>query len=153
MKTYIITLSKTFPVYHPRKGELTNFKEQFLSKVKKHTVRGNYELWKKRIDEVNEGIAKLEVRQWSSKPYASKQELVDTLLKGQVGIQPINLTIDWFGKTKGILAYVKLEDFETRLIDVKELVENDGLSLQDFFDWFNKPLENPCVIHFTDLRY
>jgi hypothetical protein len=153
MKTFVITISKTFPVYHPRKGEPTNFAMNYIKKIKKHTIRGNYAFWKKRIDQVNEGVAKLEIRQWSGKPYASKQVTLDILLKGEVDVQPLSLTVGWFGKTKGILAHVLLDDFETRLIDVKELVKNDGLDLQDFYDWFNKPLENPCVIHFTDLRY
>lgn len=153
MKTYVITLSKTFPIYHPRKGEPTNFALHYIKKIKKHTVRGNYEFWKKRIDEVNAGNAKLELRQWSGKPYASKQVTLDILFKGEVGIQEIGLAVNWFGKTRGIHSYVRLEDFESRLIDARELIKNDGLDIEDFYNWFNKPLENPCIIHFTDLRY
>lgn len=48
MKTHVITLSHSFPATHKRKGEPTNFKEAFLSRSKKHTIRGNYNLWKKK---------------------------------------------------------------------------------------------------------
>lgn len=153
MKTYVITISKVFPSYHPKKGIATEFRYGIEIKRKKHTIRGNYAFWKKRIDEVNNGNAILCIREWTGKPYYSPQTTLFTFSKGEVGIQPLNITVGWFGKTKGILAYIPLEDFETRLIDVKQLVANDGLDLQDFYDWFNKPLENPCIIHFSDLRY
>jgi len=153
IKTYVITISKKFPSHHPRKGEPTNFYPQIIDDIKLHTIRGNYKFWKKRIDEVNAGLAMLSLREWSGKPYCSSQTELACFFRGEVGIQPINLTVGWFGKTRGILAYVKLDDFETRLIDVKELVKNDGLSLENFYGWFNKPLNDPAIIHFTNFRY
>lgn len=38
---------------------------------KLHTCRANYSLWKKRIDEVNEGKAILVIYEWTDKPYNS----------------------------------------------------------------------------------
>lgn len=61
MKTYVITLSKTFPAGHHRKGEPTEFEEEFMAGqdmqrvrtfvryIKLHTIRANYALWKKRF--------------------------------------------------------------------------------------------------------
>lgn len=72
MKTYVITLSRTFPAKHPRKGEPTNFDYQVLNAVwrshnmsivlpqygmKLHTIRANYELWSKRFKQIDDGKA------------------------------------------------------------------------------------------------
>lgn len=69
MKTYVITLSQTFPATHSRKGQLTYFRQQLLNALnigkkgsavyvphsgssddrlgyKFHTIRANYPLWK-----------------------------------------------------------------------------------------------------------
>lgn len=153
LKIYVITISKNFPCYHPKKGIATEFRYKIERKDKKHTVRGNYALWKKRIDEVNAGLAILSVREWTGKPYYSTQTTLFTYGAGEVGIQPLDLFIDLIGKNKAIGAWVKIDEFERRLIDTTELSKNDGLLIQDFYDWFNKPLIDPCIIHFTDLRY
>lgn len=54
MKTYVIILSKTFPKSHPLSGQETGFGSSFKSGQKIHTVRGNYPMWKKRFEEVQE---------------------------------------------------------------------------------------------------
>jgi hypothetical protein len=72
MKTYNIMLSVVFPVTHPRKGQPTGFKdkvpravcktgERYLSDIrpKVHTIRANYPLRKKRIEDVEERAGKL----------------------------------------------------------------------------------------------
>lgn len=90
LKTYVITVSENFIGKHPRAGELTEFKEKILSGEKKHTCRSNYMFWKKRIDKVNSGEAVLSLRQWSGKPYNSKQKEIMRLTKA--GIQQITTT-------------------------------------------------------------
>lgn len=149
MKKYIITLSKTFPVSHPKKGQATGFRDKFTTRKKKHTIRGNYALWKKRIDEVNAGIAKLYVREWSGKPYASPQVDIEVLSK--VGIQSIEL--EFCEVNNQISSTVKIDDEYPSLELFETLVENEGLCLVDFIEWFKKPLTNGCIISFTDLRY
>lgn len=152
IKTYVITLSKTFPAWHPSKGEPTEFLEKFLNgqtgkgNAKLHTIRANYPLWEKRIREVQNGKAVLSIRQWSGRPYASKQVTVATLTAADgVGIQ-------------------KLEFYDGRIIyptigechaGVKEIANKDGLYANDWVDWFkgydlSKPL---AIIHFTSFRY
>lgn len=49
MKTYVLTLSKSFPRTHARAGEPTEFQEKFLSGEKTHSIQVHYQLWKKRI--------------------------------------------------------------------------------------------------------
>lgn len=151
MKTYVLTMSKVFPSYHPKKGQPTNFRSKHMDEIKLHTIRGNYALWKKRIDEINEGIAMLSVREWSAKPYCSPQVELFCLFKGEVAIQKINLNIHDDAGSAMIEAYIenKLINDEIGIL----LIKNDGLEIQDFIDWFTKPLIGGGIIHFTDLRY
>ena len=98
IKRYRLGVSKTFPATHPRKGEETFFVEKIennenlscmsettraLSEaefgVKIHTIRSNYPLWKKRMEEVQAGRAVIELFYWADKPYRSKQVVFATL--------------------------------------------------------------------------
>lgn len=56
LKTYVITVSVNFPKKGKSIPKPTGFKKKILSGEKKHTVRSNYEFWKKRIDEINAGV-------------------------------------------------------------------------------------------------
>ena len=100
MKTYVLMVSERFPQTHKRKGELTYFPTKIKNGEKIHTIRANYDLWEKRINDIKNGLARLSVRVW------------------------------------------------------EEIAKNDGLSLEDFCDWFkvrsNKPM---AIIHFTAMRY
>lgn len=154
MKTHVLTVSRTFPAKHPRKGDKTFFIEKiksarliqpyvkvFLPKI--HTIRANYPLWEKRIKEVQEGKAVLSLRYWSEKPYRSKQiEFARIDKDSGVGIQQFFM---W--------TFSPLVDGFT--VDPNEICQNDGLSLDDFKSWFkgydlSKPL---AIIHFTHFRY
>lgn len=152
MKTYVITLSQVFPVTHKRAGERTGFKEKFFNGLDKerddgklHTIRANYGLWRKRFNEIEEGKACLSVRQWSGKPYRSKQvELTRLTREDSIGIQEVML--------KNGDAYFP---FEGRHYTISSIAKNDGLSFADWLEWFksydlSKPL---AVIHFTHFRY
>ena len=162
-KKYVITLSQVFPVTHIRKGEPTGFKDKFLAAIGKedgdwlklHTIRANYELWKKRFEEIEAGKACLCIRQWSGKPYCSKQvEIVRLTREDGIGIQ--ELKIDKFPVEDCTALYGFVnghtqnhnEFFET-------LAHNDGLAFADWYEWFkgydlSKPL---AIIHFTKFRY
>lgn len=173
MKTYVITLSKQFPVGHIRSGEPTFFKERFLSgrecklcppkdthkcypecnecsmnciPQKYHTIRANYPLWAKRIAEVERGEACLSIRQWTDKPYRSKQVEIGRLTKDDgVGIQ--ELIFDDIDES-----YCLTPD---GYIPCADIARNDGLSFEDWQSWFKgydltKPM---AIIHFTHFRY
>ena len=140
LKTYVITLSKTFLQGHPRAGQPTNFRESFERGLKIHTIRCNYDLWAKRLDEVIAGRAVLSLRQWSGKPYGSKQIVLRDLTKEDgVGYQKI---------TQERL-------FTNHFIVVECGAHHDGLAHADFYYWFDhKPTEKPyIIIHFTPFRY
>ena len=175
MKTYVITLSTNFPSTHPRKGDPTYFKEQLFNAIfrdrgydipgaypqhghKIHTIRANYSLWAKRFEQIEKGEACLSIRQWSGKPYASKQvEIARLTKKDGIGLQELT----FYKECRLSPARYTLENFE---IDGKwhegntrMLAENDGLTLDDWEAWFGNPkyeLSEPmAIIHFTKFRY
>jgi hypothetical protein len=174
MKTYVLIVSRQFPKTHKRAGEQTFFVEKIYSAFKSlvpcehcfrsssckiiggkncmvdamefvhklHTIRANYELWKKREKEINEGKAILSIRYWSEKPYRSKQ--VEICQLDKIGVQKLDATmLGWF-----------IDDYDSDCTTA-DLAKNDGLSFEDFKEWFkNYDLSEPmAIIHFTDFRY
>lgn len=141
MKTYVLTVSKTFPATHPKKGEPTNFWPLIQEGIKIHTIRQNFTLWNQRIADINNSKAILSVREWSGRPYNSPQTELMRLC--QLGIQKIDWTpLGWF---------INDEDSDTCGYTI---ATNDGLPWQDFKDWFKgKPIQDCAIIHFTDFRY
>ncbi len=145
MKTYVLMLARQFPSYHKRKGQPTDFIQKYKDVEKIHTIRENYELWKKRIDEVNEGIAVLSLRYWSGEPYKSKQIEFDRLGGNDVGIQKLTFQV--------------FSSFNKKIIipsfDIDEIAKNDGLRKDDFREWFKKAdfTKPMAIIHFTSFRY
>lgn len=158
MKTYVITLSKKFPMTHKQAGQPTHFGGAFFKgqgeninldnwRTKLHTIRANYPLWEKRMKEIQEGRACLSVRMWGGKPYRSKQEELARLTKDDgIGIQKLN-----FYKFPELSL---IDGLATGNISAK-LAENDGLTFEDWYDWFRSyDLTHPmAIIHFTKFRY
>jgi len=151
MKTVVITLSKAFLKSHPRAGELTGFKDKFLSKEKKHTIRFHSSHWIKNINKILHEEAVLSVREWSGKPYGSKQSEIDSL--PEVGLELLNIDND--GKF-----YIGARRKSLSNEELTVLAKNDGLSLKDFLDWFevDKLIKEKrtfigIIIHFTKMRY
>lgn len=167
MKTYVITLSQVFPATHPRKGDKTEFKEKVLVAVsdsiqssirpKIHTIRANYEFWRKRFDDLYAGTACLSIRQWTGKPYCSKQvEIARLTRKDGIGIQRLDFQ-SFLRVEQGDLVYVPA--INNKPIDYPKdcisLAHNDGLDYTDWLEWFSnydksKPM---AIIHFTSFRY
>ena len=162
MKTYVLTVSRTFPKTHQKSGVQTYFPEKIMSGVfglsnimdenmsKVHTIRSNYQLWEKRIKEVQDGKAVLSLRYWSGKPYNSKQVEFAKLDKNSgVGIQ------DLIFLNRNILDPIIAINSDCLELDITDLCKNDGLIPDDFMDWFKSyDLSKPmAIIHFTDFRY
>lgn len=151
MKTYVLMLSQTFPATHPKKSDQTEFKKLFLNGVKIHTIRANYPLWEKRVNEIQQGRAVLSVRQWSGRPYCSKQkEIARLTAEDGVGIQRLKFSPD----RDGVVLY-KYFDIDGRYADINDVAAHDGLSFIDWRDWFKSyDLTQPlAIIHFTKFRY
>lgn len=171
LKTFVITVSKQFPKTHPSAGKPTDFESKMFFRKKKHTIRGNYEWWKPRIDAINRGEAILSVRQWIGLPYHKPgQNEIAVFGKGEVGIQCISifqrmdeddLNMSIFvgneGKESEMPFYFsRLEDGEEVTYgedQFNQLISNDGLTYDDFKAWFKEDVNGGCIIHFTDLRY
>lgn len=179
MKTYIITLSKKFPKGHKKEGELTFFKEKFewglqcqfcfpkdkntyycecdecithCEPAKIHTIRANYDLWAKRLAEVERGEACLSIRQWIDKPYRSKQvEIARLTKKDGIGLQRLTFRRV---EQQCITREPQFNGFKP-CYPAPVLASNDGLTLVDWISWFlkydhTKPM---AIIHFTEFRY
>ncbi len=168
MKTYVITLSQVFPTGHKRSGEPTKFRAAFqsgqtCSKCKKrnpamctgecfsglkiHTIRANYPLWLKRITEVQQGKAVLSIRQWTGKPYRSQQkELARLTMEDGIGLQRLTFSREMCNFEVDSKGYA---------IHAGTLAKNDGLSYNDWVEWFkDTALSQPlAIIHFTKFRY
>jgi hypothetical protein len=152
MKTYVLTVSTKFPATHSKKGEDTCFKGKINFGIKIHTIRSNYELWTKRIKEVQDGNAIISLRYWSGKPYNSKQVEFAILDKDSgCGVQELI-----FFKNKFSYPVIPNDDYVIGLfLNLETLSKNDGLSFNDFQEWFKKyDISKPmAIIHFTGFRY
>lgn len=161
MITYYLTLSRTFPSTHPKAGKPTGFKErvlisinsQFLSDIrpKVHTIRANYLFWKKRFEKIARGEACLSIREWEGKPYGkgSRQvEIARLTREDGIGLQQLRFTVDVDNKRVAIIDGISLPS-------LRVLADNDGLTLEDWNEWFRGyNLSNSlAVIHFTKYRY
>ena len=102
MKTYVLTLSQKFPVTHSKAGLPTLFKHKLMAALNKdgewnnpklHTIRANYPLWRERFNQIARGEACLSVRQWTGKPYCSKQvEIARLTAEDGIGVERLVFT-------------------------------------------------------------
>lgn len=136
----VLMVAKNFLKYHPKAGQPTNFEQKIRDGEKLHTIRANFKEWEKKVNKIEEGGAVLSVKQWSGIPYRSPQ--VKLFNFEGAGIQQLEYIDGKFivdGKTE---------------VDIETLAKNDGLSVQDFNDWFEVfPTTPMCVLHFTEFRY
>ena len=145
LSCYVLMVAKTFPASTEKAGQPTNFKEKIERGDKIHTVRKNYPFWKKRFEKIDRGDAYISLREWTGKPYKSKQKEIGRLYKSHcIGIQSIE---------GHILSNVYIDKW---MFDLQDLAKNDGLTVLEFNEWFNGidyGEDIPCIIHFTDFRY
>ncbi len=135
-------VAEYFPKHHKRAGDFTDFCMKIKHHIKTHTIRYNYDLWERRISEVEKGKAYISVRIWDDKPYRSPQ-----------------LEIFRFDNTHGV--GIEAVDFPLNAVvndcvdvPLKIIAYNDGLTTNDFKSWFNKPTKSRmAIIHFTNFRY
>lgn len=151
-KTYVLMLSREFPKSHPRAGEPTDFKTYKEKGTKKHTIRGNAELWEHRAEEINAGRAVLSVRQWSGRPYCSHQ--IEIARHTKLGTQRVKMS---FSAPWDKCISVKQVNGDIHYPLFFEVAQNDGLSPDDFMAWFmknrKKSVFEGIILHFTDMRY
>ncbi len=183
-----VMLSKTFFPQHPLAGDPTHFAEKVAAGAKIHTIRRNYDYWEKRIKQLKERGGTLSLRQWSAKPYqkGSTQLLISDLPAEKVGVELLvlsrsrEITSYYEDGSKEPLASAESYTFSARVnegeITLEDLARGDGLSPQDFKDWFNPVFDELektnfliniegreirptivsarfAIIHFTPFRY
>lgn len=180
LKTYVIKLAKTYPKGHTKAGQKTNFAHkvklalaslhvsdinvgdiQYVSKNevvrylalegKIHTIRQNYDYWKRIVDQVNAGRGFLSVREWIGVPYKSGNRELFQFRK--LGIQKVSLIWDGFHEVHIDGKFYCSTDGAPNFQKYLALAANDGLDYIDFQEWFPKDLIGGCIIHFTDFRY
>lgn len=161
MKTYILMLSQVFPADHPKAGIPTGFQHKLQAALngwrdhafyKVHTIRANYPLWAKRFDQIERGEACLSIRQWSGKPYASKQVEIARLTKYDgIGLQKFEVSTNYAGINNW--QHFKIDD--RYYMSINDIPNKDGLTREDWIDWFkNYDLSKPmAIIQFTKFRY
>ena len=153
-KKIIITLSRLFPTTHSRRGEPTDFASKLASGEKKHTIRKNYDQWIVNAEKMERSKFYLSIRQWSGRPYKSPQVEI-AQRNNPIGVQPIELY--YHADNDTITA--QIDGREWLDADCYTIAKNDGLSVQDFKEWFfgKDPHEDKVftgvIIHFTDFRY
>ena len=142
-KQVVLMIAKNFLAYHKRAGQATDFEAKIKAKEKLHTIRPNFDKWKEKIEEVKSGKAELVLKQWEGRPYHStpnKLSIYDD--KDDVDVSKLTKTADGF--------FVN----DTIKVEPEDLAKNDGLSLQDFEDWFKVfPTEPMAILHFNSFRY
>lgn len=161
----VLTVSRFFPAYHPRKGEPTAFPEKIMAyladKVPNWTMKDDFVLYDwhtyynctnpklhtiRAGNRWNEGEwASLKV--WSGRPYHSRPvEFAQVQLKK---IYPFELTDSGY-KVNGVDA-----GFDA----LSCLAENDGLTIDDFECWFagHGKKKNSCftgqILCWGDVNY
>lgn len=172
MKTYYLTLSQVFPSTHVRVGEATFFADKLQKAIKcakckegakglclgdlsrkgyrkLHTIRANYEFWRKRFKKIYAGEAALSIRVWVGKPYgkgSTQREIVRLTKDDGIGLQKMVVA----GTATIHPIYV-----DGCSVNRITLAHNDGLSEADWIDWFEGyDLTEPlAVIQFTKFRY
>lgn len=156
----VLTFSRVFPTTHPKAGQPTYFVEKIYNNrfsknnlmgypkgleiddtimgVKKHTIR-NGNRWK-----VGD---KFSPRVWSGKPYCSKQ----IIIAGDITIQALyDITFVPADELLIVGDYNYYPNGYEGMI--KLLATNDGLSVEDFKAWFNKPFIGQ-IICWDDPKY
>lgn len=119
----VITFSRTFPAYHPQKGQPTLFVESIISGEKKHTIRAGHR-WS-----VGD---KFSPRVWSGKPYNSPQ----IIIAPDMEIKKV-WNIEIFNELGCIYIGVRQNKNTFLLLPFGDVAKNDGLTFQEMLWWFN----------------
>lgn len=151
-KTVVLMLSHHYPKTTIHAGKPTNFREQLLDGRKIHTCRGRYDGWAHNIDKVNTHNYVLSVREWDGKSYGKGVKQREIKQYRKAGYQRITMNYD--RGTDELRCVIDGKRFD----DVEQLARNDGMTLEEFKDWFfgqglDRTVFSGVIIHFTDFRY
>jgi hypothetical protein len=144
MKTIVLTFSRNYPKYHPKAGQETDFINSILKRIKKGTIRGNYERWLEIAAKLEAKTHILSLRYWSDKAYRSKQVEFARVTKIELHtITIINKRLFHVLKNNILLHHLK----------VKELANDEGfIDEKDFENWFPQEEFNGVLIEFLEIE-
>ena len=143
----VLMLSTAFMKGHSKAGKPTEFKAKLLAGTKLHTIRGNFEWWQRKAQQINAGEMDLSIRQWSGKPYRSQQ--VEVARLSHLEVQRFEAA---YGSTDP-QPRVWIDGCE--VADVEQVAHNDGLELAEWQEWFFKHTNHfeGVVLQFTSFKY
>ena len=166
----VITFSRTFPSYHPRKGQPTHFVEAFYKSLylmktipkeledffvhekfingltKHHTIRAGRRFKKGDLFSPRVWGDDINPKSGKSGPYHSKQVILaqDTEIKQ---VWDIEINKDGFIRIGSDIRVLSFGN-ETKL------AENDGLTRDDLFEWFAKlPFSGQIICWNENIKY
>lgn len=150
-KKQILTFSRVFPSSHSKAGQPTGFEDKRKAGSKIHTIRADKKgVWKKAEQAINSGRKYLSERVWTGRPYNSEQ--MEFGRQDRIGLQSITMT--YTSDDALPQAWV-----DGKQVPVEQLAKNDGLSVEDFVEWFfgtklySGNVFEGVIIHLTDFRY
>lgn len=147
----VLTFSTKFPAYHPKKGEQIFFREKIWAaladKLPQFQIPGNCTDWDwheyynaiPKWHTIRAGNRwkvgdKFSPRVWSGKPYQSKQIIIAPDIEVK-NVWDIEILFEQnqihFGKPNG--------ENQWLLLSAGDVAKNDGLSVHDFYNWFDTP--------------
>lgn len=178
----VITFSRVFPAYHPRKGEPTNFPEQIWNSIQ--TMQKEYFINYYSIVNLNPGKEKEAELFWNSGKgdyslLGSKHHTIRSGTRWKIGDRFSPRV--WSGKPYASKMITIAPDIEIKQIWTFEVDENgvisvggfyvdektnrrisknDGLSIDDFRDWLimpcfrsGKPFRGQIICWNDDIKY
>ena len=159
----VLTFSRTYPSYHPRKGEQTFFVQKIWNNILKGGNTSYYEIcslnngldngrtlwdfWMSiKEDEITESKGhtirashrfkvgdKFSPRIWSGKPYCSKQ----IIIAPDIEVKKVwNFEIKNEFQGDGFYNFFYLDGIFQSWKEIEEISKHDGLKLEDFVHWF-----------------
>jgi len=163
----VLTFSRTFPAYHPKKGQPTHFVEKiwkslyingicpdwlndpinnYMEAGIEEPYLGYYNVVKK-VHTIRTGNRwkigdKFSPRVWTGKPYQSKQIIIAPDIE-------IKRLWDFEFAAPGYF----INGMHVSAKDIIRLAENDGLHVNDLFSWFNKPTIGQVICWDESINY
>ncbi|MDB0601096.1 hypothetical protein PL373_08040 [Tenacibaculum maritimum] len=145
MKTQVVTFSKSFPYYHSKAGEPTNFIEKILKQEKITTIRTNLDRWYNIQEKLNKGEYILSLRYWSDIPYRSKQ--IEFAKCSSIDIKEVFITN---GFSNGF--QISINDSYCYHSEIEKLTKSEGFeNRNDLEGWFNKEVFSGAIIEFKEV--
>ncbi|MDQ6477814.1 hypothetical protein [Dyadobacter sp. LHD-138] len=160
--TKVLTYSRTFPAFHPKKGQPTHFVEKLIEGF---LELGDIEITDDQLNLCDFSVMRPDVwskyttiragnnwkagdmfspRVWSGKPYNSPQ----IIIAPDIRIEKVwDVEVD-----EDLCLWIVGGDEQDEGI-LEKVARNDGLELQDLLSWFNKPMSGQIICWNKNIEY